>query len=397
MRAHDTPASPIGTHTALLCLALALAAPVAGAFEGKFSAGGYVHYDIRHFHRSIADSSVDDSEVRRLRPQFRYTADTWSVRVMPDMMRETNQMLDAYVDITPTGAWDLRIGRFKTPLSLNRLQSANALAVMENSVVAAMTPNRDNGVLLGFDAPGGSGASWRLETGVFDGAADDEVKGSLDGGAEWMLRALRSQPLGRGRLRFGAGASGGQRRGTQDAPRLARGRTPGRATWFSYAGGAYSDGQARRVVVFADYHGGPWFIQAEAIRSTETVHREARRGRIGRDAWELQASRVLTGEERGADGVQPGNLRVPGLALPVAIEIGARVAGARVDRDAFELGFADPATSGDRLRSAGVSLAFWFPRKWRLQVDYERSRIHGPVRERGTGETILMARTVMAF
>ena len=178
MRAQDIPFPSIRTITGLLSLAVALTAPATHAADGTFSAGGYVHYDTRHFHQGAFDSTSDGSEVRRVRPQFRYTSDTWSARLMPDLMRDTNQMLDAYVDITPPGAWDLRVGRFKTPLSLNRLQSANALAVMENSVVAAMTPNRDNGVLLGFDAPGDGDSSWRLEAGVFDGAADDEVKGS---------------------------------------------------------------------------------------------------------------------------------------------------------------------------------------------------------------------------
>lgn len=400
MRANDIPNPMAGTTAALATIALALAALAAGdarADDGGFSARGYLHYDTRDFNERISSGSADASEVRRVRPQFRYTSDTWSARLMPDLMRDTNQVLDAYVDITPAGAWDLRIGRFKTPLSLNRLQSANALAVMENSVVAAMTPNRDNGVLLGFDVPAGGDASWRLEAGVFDGAADDEVKGSLDGGAEWMLRALRTQPLGSGRLRFGIGASSGSRRGAPDDPRLARGRTPGRDTWFRYVGSAYSDGQARRAVAFADYHGGPWFIQAEAIRSTETVRMDASRERIGRNGWELQASRVLTGEDRKSDGVQPGNLHVPGLGLPVAIEVGARVAGMRVDGEAFELGFANPAISGDRLRSAGVSVAFWFPQKWRLQVDYEHSRIRDATRARRTEEKMLMARATVAF
>jgi phosphate-selective porin OprO/OprP len=395
MRTRNPTSPRIGASFA--ALAIALVAPASQAQDDAFSVGGYLHYDTRHFHQRASDSAADVSEVRRLRPQFRYTSDTWSVRLMPDLMRETNQVLDAYVDITPSGPWDLRVGRFKTPLSLNRLQSVNALAVMENSVVAAMTPNRDNGVLLGFEPHHEGGSSWRLEAGVFDGAADDEVKGSLDGGAELTLRALRTQALGNGRLRFGIGASGGHRRGTPDDPRLARARTPGQTTWFRYAARAYSDGQASRTVAFADYHGGPWFVQAEAIRSVETVRLGAGYERIGRRGWELQASRVLSGEDRTAEGVRPANLKVPGIGLPVAVELGVRVAEVRVDREAFALGFADPATSGDRLRSAGVSMALWFPRQWRLQVDYEHSRIRRQAGARDTGEKVLMARAIVVF
>ncbi len=377
-----------------VALAAMLAVPDARADDKGFSVGGYVHYDTRDFQERPFDATRDSSDVRRVRPVFQYKSPTWSARFMPDLERETNLALDAYVDITPDAPWDLRIGRFKSPLSMNTLQSSNGLVVMENSVVAAMTPNRDNGVLLGLETQGES--SWRFEAGAFDGAADDEVKASLDGGAEWTLHVQRTQRLGDGRLRLGAGASGGRRAGGPGDPRLARGRTPGLETWFRYVGDAYSDGSTGRAIVSADWQQGPWYVQAEAIRSTETVRVDDRRGRIARRGWELQASRVLTGEERGVDAVKPANLRLPGLDLPVAIEVGARVAGVRVDGEAFDQGFADPAASGDRLRSAGVSLALWFPKQWRLQVDYEHSRI-GYRTGAETTERVLMTRAILAF
>lgn len=391
MRALKSLPSIAGTGVAL---AAALAIPDARADDKGFSVGGYVHYDVRDFQERPFDSTRDASDVRRTRPVFQYKSPRWSARFMPDLERETNLALDAYVDITPDAPWDLRIGRFKSPLSVNSLQSSNGLVVMENSVVASMTPNRDNGVLLGIETGGES--SWRFEAGAFDGAADDEVKGSLDGGAEWTLRLQRKQRVGEGRLRLGIGASGGHREGEPGRPRLGRGRTPGLESWFRYVGQAYSDGTARRAIVSADWQQGPWYVQAEAIRSTETVRVADSRGRSGRGGWELQASRVLTGEDRGIDSVKPANLRVPGLDLPVAVELGARVAGVRVDDDAFERGFADPVASGDRLRSAGVSLALWFPKQWRLQVDYERSRI-GYRGGADATERVLLARAIIAF
>jgi phosphate-selective porin OprO and OprP len=375
-------------------LAMLSVIPVAQADDKGFSVSGYAHYDTRDFQERPFATTRDTSDVRRVRPVFQYKSPTWSARFMPDLERETNLALDAYVDITPDASWDLRIGRFKSPLSMNSLQSSNALVVMENSVVAAMTPNRDNGVLLGWETAGD--ASWRFEAGAFDGAADDEVKSSLDGGAEWTLRAQRRQPLGSGRLRLAIGASGGNRQGEPGDARLARGRTPGLETWFRYVGEAYSDGETSRAIASVDWQQGPWYLQAEAIRSTETVRLADSRGRIGRRGWELQASRVLTGEDRAVDGVKPANLRLPGLDLPVAVEIGVRVAGVRVDDEAFAQGFANPSTSGGRLRSAGVSMALWFPKQWRLQVDYEHSRIG--LREAGDlTEKVLMTRAILAF
>lgn len=371
-----------------------LLATAAQAADGRFSASGYVHYDARDFSETVG-APGESSEVRRVRPIFQYKSSRWSARLMPDLMRDTNQVLDAYLDFSPAAPWDLRVGRFKSPLSLNRLQSANALALMENSVVAAMTPNRDNGVLLGFDTVGE--AHWRFEAGAFDGAADDEVKGSLDRDVEWTVRALRTRPLASGVLRFGLGASAGERHGEAGDPRLSRQRTAGRATWFRHAGEARSDGDTDRVIAFADYHGGPWFAQAEAIRARETVRLGPARAELAQLGWELQASRVLTGEARADSGVTPGNLRLPGLDLPVAIEVGARLGQVRIDSDAFRLGLADPAGNGERLRVAGVSVGLWFPRQWRLLVDYEDSRVRRPGDLADLREKVLMARAVIAF
>lgn len=371
----------------------ALATTQAGAAEQGFGVRGYIHYDVRDFSQTIDDSPGETSELRRVRPIFEYRGSGWSARFMPDLARETNQALDAYVDFTPDGNWDLRIGRFKSPLSIDRLRSSNAIALMENSVVAAMTPNRDNGVLFGIETEGES--HWRFEAGVFDGAADDEVKGPTDASAEWTLRTLRTQALRIGTLRFGVAASGGNREGDAADPRLARYRTPGRSTWFRYGGGAFADGRSGRIGAFADYHGGPWHAQLEAMQSSETVRTAALRERFDHRGWELPAGRVLTGEDRTARGVTPGNLRVPGLDLPVAVELTARVGQLRIDRDAFD-GFADPTRSGERLDTWGVALGLWFPKQWRLTLDYERSDIRTPAA--GTlREEVLMARAAIAF
>ena len=385
------------TATAILIVALSAgsAMPAACAQEGEFKLRGYLHYDVRDFSEIASTPTGESSELRRVRPIIEYKSPRWSLRVMPDLARESNLMLDAYVELTPDAPWDLRIGRFKSPLSIDRLRSVNALALTETSLVAEMTPNRDNGVLLGLQTPGKS--YWRLESGVFDGAADGEVKGSLDEGAEWTLRALRLQTGPAANWRIGVGASGGRRQGEPDAARLARYRTPGRSTWFRYAGNAYSDGDSGRIAAFADYYGGPWFAQAEAIRASETVRRGATRARLSHRGWELQAGRVLTGENRTFEGVVPANVRLPALDVPVAIELSAHAGELRIDPDAFTLGLADGSSSGERLRQAGVALGFWFPQQWRLTVGVEHATIRLPNAGPDLRERVVLARLAMAF
>ena len=374
---------------------LGLLAPCATAHaaDGSFRVRGYVHYDVRRYDEELPGSPGDGSETRRFRPIFEYKSDLVSARFMPDLQRDTNQTLDAYLDFTPDAAWDLRVGRFKTPLSLNRLQSSGAVVPMEASVVASMTPNRDNGILLGWDAVPG----WRIEAGAFDGAADDVVKGSLDSGVEWVARVVHSRTAGGGKLRLAAGASAGEREGAPGDARLARYRTPGRATWFRYVGDAHADGSTGRAILSADYQRGPLFLQAEAVESRADVRAGATSASLSHHAWEVVGAYTLTGEDRTERGVTPGNWKLPGLELPVAVEVGGHFGHARVDADAFRLGLASTANSGEAYQSAGVSVSFWFPKQWRLTLDYEQGTLDGFGGAADRKERALLARVAVGF
>lgn len=371
-------------------LTLALPLPSRG---GEFEIGGYVHYYWRDFHDTVSSSTGETSEVRRVRPVFEYRAERWSARFMPDLEREQNKALDAYIDITPDAGWDLRIGRFKSSPSIDQLKSTNAVAATELSGVAAMTPSRDNGILLGL---GAKDARWRYEFGVFDGAADDQVKGSLDGGAEGMARFVGTFPAGAGKFRFGLGGTSGRREGEPGQARLARYQTPGRSTWFRYRGDAYADGSTSRLVGFADYYGGPAYAQLEAARSSETVRLDGERTRLSHTGWEAQAGYVLTGDARTYGGVKPGNFVLPGLDLPVAVELTGRVGRVRVDDNAFDFA-ADPLVNGREAGLAGLALGFWFPNKWRLTTEFEVTRVTNAATGARDTERAVIANLVMVF
>ena len=66
------------------------------------------------------------------------------------------------------------MGKFKSPVGLERLQSATALAFVERAYPTALVPNRDVGVMLHGNLAGGVVA---YAAGVFNGAPDG---GSVD-------------------------------------------------------------------------------------------------------------------------------------------------------------------------------------------------------------------------
>ncbi len=365
---------PVPARLARLLLPLSLITP-ALAFaqdDSGFQVSGYAHYYLRDYDE-LAGAAADESELRRFNPVFEYKSSRWSARLMADLMRDTNKLLDAYVGYTSPSGWDLRIGRSKTPLSIDRLKSANAVAVGEASAVAVMASNRDNGIVWGH---GGKGErNWRWEAGVVNGAAADEVKGSIDGDYDVLARVVRTTPLAGGSLRAGLAASVGEREGEVSAPGLARYRTPGRASWFRYRSDVVADGRTSHVAAFSDYYHGPGFVQAEWIQASETARGSTVSRHLSHRGWEVQAGYVLTGEKRGFGGVTPAHWEIPGIQLPVAVELAGHVGRIDVDRDAFAAGLANPLTSGQSAQVRGAAVSFWFPKRWRVLVGYDDTRI----------------------
>ena len=103
------------------------------------------------------DSSVDQFQMRRVRPIFEGTVWKWfDYRIMPDFGMGTTRLFDAYADLRYFREASLTAGKFKAPVSLERLQSATALAFVERAYPTQLAPNRDVGLMLHgeFDKPG---------------------------------------------------------------------------------------------------------------------------------------------------------------------------------------------------------------------------------------------------
>src|SRR5262249_28398235 len=95
-------------------------------------------------------------------------------KIMPDFSQATTSsnftLFDAYVDVNYFAPYaQLRIGKFKAPLGLERLQSAANLMLMERAQPTNLVPTRDLGAdLYGAFVDGMIG--YRL--GIYNGAAD---------------------------------------------------------------------------------------------------------------------------------------------------------------------------------------------------------------------------------
>src|SRR5688572_733348 len=95
-------------------------------------------------------------------------AKNYSYVVQPEF-GGTIQILDAYVNAGFSPAFQVRVGKFKTPVGLEQLQSDPVAFFNERSVASGLTPNRDVGLQLSGDV-----LDNRLNymLGVFNGVPD---------------------------------------------------------------------------------------------------------------------------------------------------------------------------------------------------------------------------------
>jgi len=156
----------------------------------QFRLRGYVQSDARFF--DAGGTAIPGSStflLRRVRPIFEATAYKYfGVRLMPDFGDGKVVLYDAYVDAKPTSAFNVRLGKFKPPIGLERLQSAADVRFVERGLPTSLVPNRDVGVQLSGDV---AGARVAYAIGAFDGVPDAAISdGDLSNGKDVVGRVF---------------------------------------------------------------------------------------------------------------------------------------------------------------------------------------------------------------
>ena len=354
----------------------------------------------------FADDSAPDEDnewlLRRVRPTLEGTfGERIAFRLMPDFGNGRSEVPDAWVDIELVeGGPILRAGKFKPPVGLERLRSANHLQLIERSIVTEFVPRRDIGVQL---SGGDNRLSWAAGffNGVIDGNAGDE---DTDGKQDFAGRLFSHPFAGEGRngplsgLGVGAAITYGGTNGSTADPLLPGYRSPGQNAMFLYrigADGTFADGDRLRVSPQFYWYRRSFGLMGEAVRVSQDVHRVGssfdRAGTLDHDAWQLTGNWFLTGEAAG--------YRDPsGIG---AIELVARVSGFDADPDSFTEGdasFANPLIAARQADTwaAGVN---WYPMAGiKASLNYQHTSFKGgaPGGSR-PDEKVLLARLQLYF
>jgi phosphate-selective porin OprO/OprP len=279
----------------------------------KLKLRGYVQADGRFFADEAGDTGTSTFTMRRVRPILEGTVYKYfDFRIMPDFGGGNTVLQDAYGDIKYFPYASLRAGKFKPPVSLERLQSGADLTFIERSLLQNAVPNRDVGVQLYGDFFDGA---LSYQTGIFNGSFDSEsgrdndVTDDKDFAGRIFSLPFKNTDLDplKG---FGFGIAGtyGHQNG-ESLSGLAY-KTAGRSTYFAYNSDAkvVSRGDHWRVDPQLYYYWGPFGLMGEYAISHQTVEGTAggaARADYDVNAWFLQASYVLTGEDNTYKSATP--------------------------------------------------------------------------------------------
>lgn len=390
----------------------------------KFKLGTLFQGDYRYIDTDIAGVKKSDFLLRRAQIDFRGTVfSKYDFRLLSEFAPETAGILDAYVNARFAPGFKVQFGKFKSPSSLERLQSGAALKFVDRTYIAdSLLPNRDIGLQVHGDL---LGEKLNYTVGVFDGqvdgAGDGKIKNEDSNTEKDFVWRVFLQPFKDGGnsalagLGFGISGTWGDTEGRAGSTSLTNGyRTPGRQTFFAYrkdtsaADSVFADGNRLRWSPQGYYY-GPFGLLAEYARVSQDVTRIngaiETHANLEHDAWQVAASWILTGENNSFGVIkprQPFDFDNNGLG---AWEVALRYSELNVDKDTFRDGansFAEAHKSARSAKSWAVGLNWHLNSFVKFATTFEHTEFNGgagtvlAVRDR-PDENVLSTRFQLAF
>lgn len=389
----------------------------------KINVGGYVHFDGRYFLNG-GDQGTSQFLFRRVRLDikgklFKY----YEFKLLTDFAGGQSIIQDAYLNLNYVPYARIQAGKYKAPVGLERLQSANALMFIERALPTNLVPNRDLGFMLhGQPFYGAMEYQLAIMDGVVDGGSnngDIDVNDDKIFAGRMFFLPFKDRPwqVMRG---FGVGVSGtyGHQRGTLASTQLPSYRSDGQQVFFQYRtnnpatldGTVVANGPQWRLSPQGYWYVGPLGLMWEWAQSNNEVSLNNIKENVTADAWQTQFSWVITGEDNTYRGTTPARNFDPWRFFDGqtgAFEVAARYAQLSVSDNVYAV--LDPAnpnsTLANRNSAARKAKAWaigvnWYLNKMvRLMLDFDYTYFDGGAPNGGDrrSEEVLMSRVQFVF
>ena len=359
---------------------------------------GVLQVDSRRYFDDGDITGNDGFLLRRARPILQGTFyRDFDFLFVPDFGGSSPQIYDAYVNYRYQPWAQLRVGKFKSPVGLEQLQSDVNTLFNERSMVTDLVPNRDIGFQLWGDIAGGL---INYQAALLDGVGDARnntinagFNSSPDFAGRLFVLPFKNTDLTplQG-LGFGVAGSYGYVSSNNPAglPGTTGGTLPGYATvgqqqFFAYnpvVGTVVADGNHWRLSPQAYYYCGPLGLMAEYAISNQRVTRAgtlvlpALSTSLQNTAWQIAASWVLTGEDASFNGVVPQRPFDIANGQWGAFQIVGRYTALDIDDEAFPI-FSNPNFSAASASGWSAGINWYLNRNIRLNASYTYTKFEG--------------------
>ncbi|MDR1282815.1 MAG: OprO/OprP family phosphate-selective porin [Opitutaceae bacterium] len=338
----------------------------------SLKAGVLLQADARFFIDSTAGR--DEFLLRRVRTPFSGTIfKTFNFNITPEFAQADNststtndkntQLVDAWIDARLTSAFNLKIGKFRTPVAL---EGPDPRFFVENTYTNQLATNRD----IGIEAFGSlADGIIAYRAGIFNGAPNNDWSATQNGneGSFTFAGRLTVTPFRKSEnalsgLVFSVGGAIGSQETTN------RIRSNGQQDIVT---GIATDGTHTTLAPAVEFYTGPFGAQTEFTWDRHERHGAA--STVTNTGWRVNAGYVLTGEDSTARGVSPKTPFSIADGSWGAFEVVARLAGLDVDN---ALATAN-ANNVEKAFSYGAGINWYLNNNIQARFDVEKTNFSG--------------------
>ncbi|HEY3738726.1 MAG TPA: porin [Bryobacteraceae bacterium] len=363
--------------------------------------GADLQVDNRTYSGTGSNAYTDSTLLRRVRPTFSGTVyKNIDFYFRPDFGLGTTVIYDAYLELRYWDFAKLRVGKFKPPVGLERLQSDDDTSFVERGLPTLLVPSRDIGYQLS-----GNLLKHRVNyaVGVFNGVPDNSLSdASATSHRDYAARLFLTPFAGGaaenllGGLGFGVGTTGG----SVDGEALPSYKTVGQNTFVTFNSGVSEAGHRTRVAPGAYYYVGPFGLFSEYGVTEEGLQKGAIRHEFAFRAWQVAATLILTGERKSYFSPTPKHSFDPRNGGWGAFELAVRTGAFTSATGLYGYGFLDP-TKSPRVAREWVGGGNWYlNRLVRISIDYGNTNFTGGGASAGLNrpaERVLLTRFQINF
>lgn len=341
--------------------------------------GADLQVDNHTFYGLGSAAYTDNIVLRRVRPTIFGTVYKYvDFFIRPDFGLGTTAIYDAYLQLNYIPWFQVRVGKFKPPVGLERLQGDDDTSFVERGLPTLLVPQRDIGYQIGADL-----LQKRLsyQVGVFNGVPDSSigtdtaVSNHRDYAARLFLTPFQPdeksvlQGLG-----FGLGASGGN----TDGEALPSFKTFGQNSFLTFTSGVAPAGHRTRLEPQGYYYLGPFGLFSDYGANEEGFQKGTVRRNIAFRAYQVEATYILTGEKKGFGSPTPTHnfdpLHHGGWG---AVELAVRMGDWEAEKGLYNYGLVSDATSPRHLHEYVGGVNWYLNRLVRISGDFGNTSFGG--------------------